>query len=315
MAYRVAPFALVMSVGCGPGLVATGPSASPETEAAPPRPTEEGIDEEPIIEEPIIEEPIPAEAAAPTAPEAPTFDATLAEYSTYFETYGRYGDRAHNVRLAASALDGLIVPAGASVSFNEVVGPRERSHGYRFAPVIASGELTPGVGGGVCQAASTFHAAAFFAGLEIEVYQPHSRPSTYVPLGLDATVVYPDVDLVVRNPFPFPIAIDASSGEHTLTVRIRGRERVRHVALARQIHRGVPFRRREVEDRALPLGVRTRTQEGARGQVVIRTRLLTEAGHRWAERERLEYPATDEIFHVGTGRPVSPEVMTPASVR
>jgi hypothetical protein len=48
---------------------------------------------------------------------------------------------------------------------------------------------------------------------------------------------------------------------------------------------------------------------------VIRTRLLTEAGHRWAERERLEYPATDEIFHVGTGRPASPDAMTPASVR
>ncbi len=254
---------------------------------------------------------IAVESTPPTAgvfPEGLALDVVLGEYGTEFDTHGRYRTRAHNVRLASSALHGAIVPAGGTLSFNEAVGPREFRRGYKMAPVILQGELVPGVGGGVCQAASTFHAAAFFAGLDVPVYTPHSRPSSYVPAGLDATVAYPDVDLVVRNPFSFPVLVAVETADESVTVRILGRERPRHVELARQVHRGSPFGSRDVEDPQLPLGTRELTQEGAPGSIVLRTRVLFEDDRSWVEHRRLEYPAVDEIFHVGTG----PAAIVPA---
>ena len=70
--------------------------------------------------------------------------------------------------------------------------------------------MVEGTGGGTCQVASTLHAIAFFGGLDIVQRLPHSRPSGYIPAGLDATVVYPVVDLKLRNPFTFPVVVHAT---------------------------------------------------------------------------------------------------------
>jgi len=42
--------------------------------------------------------------------------------------------------------------------------------------VIYDGEMVDGIGGGVCQVASTLHAAALLGGLNIVRHAPHSRP-------------------------------------------------------------------------------------------------------------------------------------------
>ncbi|MBC7171909.1 MAG: VanW family protein [Polyangiaceae bacterium] len=245
-----------------------------------------------------IDRPLPSSGVVPEGLE---LGVIIGEYSTRFDAFGRHRTRAHNVRLAASALHGAIILPGGTLSFNEVVGPREFRTGYKNATVILRGELVPGVGGGVCQVASTFHAAVFFAGLEVPTHTTHSRRSSYVPAGLDATVAYPEIDLVVRNPFDFPVAIDVVAEQDTMTVRVLGRAKPRSVELARELHRGSRYATRDIEDPALPLGQRVLTQEGAAGSIVLRTRVLEEGSRRWVERERLEYPPIDEIFHVGTG--------------
>jgi vancomycin resistance protein YoaR len=91
------------------------------------------------------------------------------------------------------------IEPGETFSFNEHVGPRDRSHDFWLAPVIANGELTDGPGGGVCQVSSTLHAAARLARLTVTERTPHTRSSSYIAPGLDATVVYPDKDLKLRN--------------------------------------------------------------------------------------------------------------------
>lgn len=112
-------------------------------------------------------------------------------------------DRTHNIRLASATLDGLWLPPAATLSFNEVVGPRTAERGYREALVIEERNYVPGIGGGVCQVSSTLYNAALVAGLTISERQPHGLPVGYVPPGRDATVAYGLIDLKIRNDSPF----------------------------------------------------------------------------------------------------------------
>ena len=102
-----------------------------------------------------------------------------------------------------------------------MVGERTAAFGFYKSPVIRDGILTEGTGGGICQVASTLHAAALLAGLGIVERTPHSRPSSYIPMGLDATVVFPRVDLKVRNPWPYPIVVRAHAAHGELEVSWR----------------------------------------------------------------------------------------------
>ena len=66
------------------------------------------------------------------------------------------------------------------------------------------GGLHAPLGGGTCQISGTLHGAAFFAGLPMVERYPHSRPSYYIKLGLDATVVYPTINFRFKNGFDVP---------------------------------------------------------------------------------------------------------------
>src|SRR5690606_33245690 len=135
------------------------------------------------------------------------FEAVLGHFETKYSRSKAAEARTYNLRRAALALDGTVLLPGQVFDFNRVVGPRDEAHGYKVATVIADGELADGIGGGTCQISGTLHGAAFFAGLEIVERYPHTRPSAYIKMGLDATVVYPTINFRVRNPFDFPVVL------------------------------------------------------------------------------------------------------------
>ena len=148
------------------------------------------------------------------APQVPTaalaqVDPTLvlSEYETDFAKRG--GPRVRNIARAAKYLDGTLMAPGEVWSFNHTVGPRTLERGFIDAPVIVADEVEPGVGGGVCQVATTLFASAVLGGLDVVKRRSHSRPSGYAPLGLDATVIDGEVDLQLKNPYPVPIIVHA----------------------------------------------------------------------------------------------------------
>ena len=65
--------------------------------------------------------------------------------------------------------------------------------------MIINGELTTGLGGGVCQVSTTVFNAAYEAGLKITDRTNHALYISHYPQGRDATVDYPDVDLALRQ--------------------------------------------------------------------------------------------------------------------
>ncbi|WP_332697511.1 VanW family protein [Halalkalibacter lacteus] len=131
----------------------------------------------------------------------------IGQYVTYFNS--RNKQRSHNISLASEAINNQVVFPGEVFSFNEIVGKRTKERGYLPAPVIVRGELSEGIGGGICQVSSTLYNAVDHAGLEIVQRYSHSRRVPYVPRGRDATVSWYGPDFVFRNKLNQPILIQS----------------------------------------------------------------------------------------------------------
>lgn len=225
----------------------------------------------------------------------------LGTFSTPYSMADAKADRTHNLKLGAAAIDGLILDPGETFSFNDVVGPRSAEAGYRYAPGITSGQIVDVLGGGICQIASSLNGAAFFGGLEIVKSRPHSRPSGYVDMGLDATVVYPVIDLVLKNPYDFPVVLHMTVNQGTVVAEVLGPRRPYQVAFEREIEERTSYTTIVRHDDRLRTGAEALAQRGMRGFKVKRVRRFYEAGEEVRSEEwDLDYPATTEIVRRGT---------------
>ena len=229
------------------------------------------------------------------------FDQVLGYFETRYSQGGKYKERTYNLRLAASRLDGAVVMPGQIFDFNDVVGPRDEAHGYRVAPVIAQGELVDGLGGGTCQISGTLHGAVFFAGLDIVERYPHSRPSYYIKLGLDATVVYPTINFRFRNPFDFPIVLHETVAGGVVRAEILGPSRKLTVTYFRRIDEVLPFEEVERETPKLPEGARAVAQRGIPGFKTTSSRVVRDGAYAVRTKWSDSYPPTSQIVNVGTG--------------
>ncbi len=163
----------------------------------------------------------------------------IGAYTTYFRSSNK--NRMHNIALAVRAIDSHVVLPGETFSFNQVVGERTREKGYKEAPVIVSGELSEGIGGGICQVSSTLFNAVDRAGLHIVQRYSHSRDVPYVPPGRDAAVSWNGPDFRFQNRYPYPILIRAQAWAGGLVVTVHSFEELeyepRHVP---GVSEGVP---------------------------------------------------------------------------
>jgi vancomycin resistance protein YoaR len=140
----------------------------------------------------------------------------------YTTEYGGIPNRIHNVQLVAHLVDGKLIAPGTTFSFNRATGARTAAKGFLEAPVIINGEVTTGLGGGVCQVSTTVFNAAFEAGLPITERTNHALYISHYPQGRDATVDYPDVDLQFRNDTGRWLLLRTVVGDSSLTVTLYG---------------------------------------------------------------------------------------------
>ncbi|MBK9033313.1 MAG: VanW family protein [Myxococcales bacterium] len=211
-------------------------------------------------------------------------------------------DRNFNLKLAASKLNGYVLQPGVEFSFNGVVGDRTEKEGYKIAHVITAGEMVDGLAGGTCQISTTLFGASFFAGIEIVKTTNHSRPSTYVTMGLDATVVYPTTDLIMKNPYDFPVVIHYRVARGESVVEILGKERPwDQIAFERRVIETTPFSTEERLDEALPEGFETPDQSGFDGYKLVRYRKYYKGGREVKQDKwTLTYKPVTEYLRKGT---------------
>jgi vancomycin resistance protein YoaR len=170
----------------------------------------------------------------PLAPALTTKDAKALGISERISTFTTdmgvsSPNRIWNVHLLGNYLEGTIVKAGGTFSYNEVVGPRTIERGFREGQMIFGGVLIPSIGGGVCQTATTIFNAAFEAGLPVSERHNHSWYISHYPMGRDATVSWGGPDLVFKNDLKHAILIDVSYTDTTFTISFYGTKQGRKV--------------------------------------------------------------------------------------
>ncbi len=151
---------------------------------------------------PIVIHEIPPELLDTTT----AADLGIRELVAVGESYftGSSSARDRNIRLGASKFNGIIIAPDQIFSFNEYLGEVTLEEGYDESYVIIGNRTVPGVGGGICQVATTAFRAAYNGGYPIVERWPHAYRVGYYELGgfgpgFDATVYSPLVDLRFKN--------------------------------------------------------------------------------------------------------------------
>ncbi len=156
---------------------------------------------------------------------------------SYFR--GSIASRIHNIQLASSKLNGLIIPPGEVFSFNQSLGDVSSTTGFEQAYIIKEGRTILGDGGGVCQVSTTLFRAALDAGLPIIERLPHAYRVSYYEqssqVGLDATVYDPTADLKFKNDTPAYLLIQTQTDTQNkiLTFELYGTDDGRIVSISK----------------------------------------------------------------------------------
>lgn len=222
-----------------------------------------------------------------------------ASYTTYFNP--SQTARTENVRLAAVALDGAVIAPGEMFSFNQRVGERTAGKGYQDAYIIVNGQFVEGLGGGICQVSSTLYNTALLADLPITQRANHDLAITYVPLGQDATVAWPNLDLQFKNNSGAYILIRTKLGKNSLTIDFYGQPQPGRQVIIKDSSTLLPPPTQKVTDNSLPPGQERVKQEGVQGYQATTTRTVLLNGEvvKTEDLGSSYYEPTPKIIEVG----------------
>lgn len=126
-------------------------------------------------------------------------------------------DRNFNMSRACEAINGMILDTGEEFNWygdkergiDAVVGPASEENGYKKANIILNGKYVKGFGGGVCQVSTAVYNCIYKIGIVPTEHHNHSKASSYVEKGMDATVAYPNKNFVFINTCDYPIMLEA----------------------------------------------------------------------------------------------------------
>lgn len=220
---------------------------------------------------------------------------------------GSIENRKFNVGLAASRINGVLIPPGEDFSFVKTVGDISGASGYKQAYVIKSGRTVLDDGGGVCQVSTTIYRAALNTGLPITERTAHAYRVGYYeqgfPPGLDATIYSPTVDLKFKNDTGHHILIQARVEGTDLYVDLYGTSDGRQVEMSRPVivSQTPPLPEIRQDDPTLPKGTVKQVDWAAPGANVVFTRKVTKGGVEIInETVRSNFRPWQSVFLVGT---------------
>lgn len=206
------------------------------------------------------------------------FSTLLAEFDTLHKLHIDDKGRNTNLKVAAEKIDGLIIPPKKSFSFNKIVGPRTKKHGFKNAGVISRGRVIPGLGGGICQVSTTLYKAVLMSNLKIKERHNHSIYDgiEYAKKGLDSAIAWGYKDLRFKNTLTTPILITCKSGKGSVHVEIYGKAKTfdKVVLETRNILKH-PYHVKTRVNKKLKKGTNRIVQPGVTGYSVETYRIVT----------------------------------------
>jgi vancomycin resistance protein VanW len=128
-----------------------------------------------------------------------------------------------NLRLAAAAMDGLLIRPGETFSFWNRVGPPTAARGFAEGLILRGGRITAGIGGGLCQLSNLLYWMALHTPLEVveqhhHGFDPFPDAGRVLPFGSGATIFWNYGDLRLANPTDQALQLCARVG----TTRLHG---------------------------------------------------------------------------------------------
>jgi vancomycin resistance protein VanW len=139
-------------------------------------------------------------------------------------------NKADNIRLACSRINGLVIQPGETFSFWEMVGKTSKKNGFSEGRVIVNGKLVAGVGGGLCNLANSLNLVVLHSPLTITEVHHHSDAlapdpgGKRVPFSAGTSVNYNFIDYRFRNDTLQPVQLCTWCEGDNLFVELRTTE-------------------------------------------------------------------------------------------
>lgn len=136
-------------------------------------------------------------------------------------------NKADNIRLACSMIDGVIIRPGDSFSFWKLVGKTSRRNGFSEGRVLVNGKLVAGLGGGLCNLANTLHILFMNSPMSITELHHHSDAlapdpnGVRIPYSAGTSVHYNYLDLRFRNDTDVAVQVCTRCEGDTLVAELR----------------------------------------------------------------------------------------------
>ena len=233
--------------------------------------------------------------------EAALFRDTLGSYKTNFSSSS--ANRASNINLSTSSINGVILMPGDVFSFNSSVGERTIARGYKTAGAYVAGETVDQVGGGICQVSSTLYNTVLLSNLEIVERRSHQMTVSYVPMGRDATVNWGTTDFRFKNNTEYPVKLVGTISGRNVTIAIVGTETIENkkVDILTSTVSVLEPPVETIEDAEKEVGY-TQTKNGSKGYVVDATRVVYSNGVELSRESlvRSRYNPKKTVVTVGT---------------
>jgi vancomycin resistance protein YoaR len=227
---------------------------------------------------------------------------------------GSIPPRRHNVELAASLLNGVVVGPGEMFSFNRELGPTTLDRGFQVGfGIVAQGntvKTVPSVGGGICQVATTLFQPVFWMGFEIDERYPHAywiaHYASHGYPGLDTTVDdQSGLDFRFRNGTAGPLLIQAWTDGTNVHFALYGPKPDWTVRVDPPVITNVVRTDRTVRvqyDPTMPKGQQVYTEAAEDGFTVVIHRVVTTAQGEVRELNlRSTYAPSHNVLLVGIG--------------
>ncbi|MFP4698561.1 MAG: VanW family protein, partial [Eubacteriales bacterium] len=132
--------------------------------------------------------------------------------------------RTENLKVGASKINGVILHPNDSFSAHDQLSPVNEANGYKAAPIIVNGVLEDGLGGGICQVATTLYNAVLLSELEVLERKNHSMKITYSEISMDAALYGDILDFKFKNSTDYPIYIESYIEGDRLYMNIYGND-------------------------------------------------------------------------------------------
>jgi vancomycin resistance protein YoaR len=242
--------------------------------------------------------------------------------SVHTESFEYTANRSQNIGTLADSIDGQMVAPGQVWSINGATGPRTAAKGYTEAPVIVNGQLSPDIGGGICNVSTTIFNTAFFGGYEIVERYPHDFYISHYPDGRDASIYYDGgMDFKFKNDSPYWILIKTDHTNTSVTIAFYSTNLGTDVSYTDTGFTNiVPYTILYKDDPAVPTGWEKDGDMGygVDGRDITVSRIIKRGGNPYREDKFIShYEPKQRIVLKGTGPPLvlAPGATPPVDLR